>query len=303
MKYSAIAVLVTAIVPILLQSAEPSAFGAGDIDSSSPYGLTSTEKVILQNKKKLHTVVVKSKNQANEVDSLRERLDGLQSIIENLSRQAHNNKIKLRNFETLNDENIHNSDEYSKRLSALVQTNIQSISETKNVVSELSILTETIHSEYVSKKEFNALVESFNRFKKLVAKELSTTTSSNNSSSKIKSVELYNRAKKMFHKRYYTKAIADYELLIERNYKPAYAHYMIGEMNYKRKNYANAITYFKKSVALYDKASYMPNLMLHTAISMDKTGDKKHARAFYNAIISKYPRSKEAKEAKKYLNI
>lgn len=96
MKYSAIAVIYTAIVPILLNSAEPSAFGAGDLDSSSPYGLTSTEKVILQNKEKLHTVVVKSKNQANEVDSLRERIDGLQSIIENLSRQAHNNKVTLK---------------------------------------------------------------------------------------------------------------------------------------------------------------------------------------------------------------
>lgn len=300
MQYSAIAVLVTAIVPIFLNSAEPSAFGAGDIDSSSPYGLTSTEKVILKNKKKLHTVVVKSKNQENEVDSLRERLDGIQSIIENLSRQAHNNKIKLKNFEALNDENLHNNDEYSKRLSELVQTNIQSISETTNVISELSILTETMHSDYISKKEFNTLVESFNTFKKLVAKELSSTK---NSSIKIKSVELYNRAKKMFNKKYYTKAIADYEVLISRSYKPAYAHYMIGEMNYKRKNYANAITYFKKSVSLYDKASYMPNLMLHTAISMDKTGDKEHAQAFYNAIISKYPRVKEAKEAEKYLNI
>ncbi len=303
MKYSAIAVIYTAIVPILLNSAEPSAFGAGDLDSSSPYGLTSTEKVILQNKEKLHTVVVKSKNQANEVDSLRERIDGLQSIIENLSRQAHNNKVTLKKIETQNDENIHNSDEHSKRLSEVVQNNLQNIEETKVVVSQLSTLVDTIHNNYVTKEEFNALIESFNTFKTLIAKELKGSSSSQNTSSGLESAELYNRAKAMFDKKYYTQSIADYEVLISRKYKPAYAHYMIGEMNFKRKNYANAITYFKKSSSLYSKASYMPRLMLHSAISMDKTGDEEHALVFYNAIISKYPNTQEAIKAKKHLSL
>jgi len=77
---------------------------------------------------------------------------------------------------------------------------------------------------------------------------------------------------------------------------------LIGEMYYKRKDYAKAISYFKKSSKLYAKASYMPRLMLHTAIAMQKTGDKKHAKAFFNAIMQKYPNSKEAREAKKYLD-
>ena len=51
---------------------------------------------------------------------------------------------------------------------------------------------------------------------------------------------------------------------------------MIGQMKFKRKNYADAISFYKKSAALYSKASYMPELMLNTAISMDKTGDKKN---------------------------
>jgi TolA-binding protein len=76
---------------------------------------------------------------------------------------------------------------------------------------------------------------------------------------------------------------------------------MIGEMKYRRKNYAEALTYFKKSSQLYSKASYMPTLLLHSAIAMDKTGDKAHARKFYNAVIAKYPNSKEAKEAKRLL--
>ena len=91
-----LAALFAAIVPLTLTSAEPSAFGAGNLETSQPYGLTSSEKVILQNKNKLNKVVVKSNNQANEVDSLRERIDGLQTIIEGLSRKSQTNKLNLK---------------------------------------------------------------------------------------------------------------------------------------------------------------------------------------------------------------
>ncbi len=300
MKKSILVVGFTTLVPLLLLSAEPSAFGAGDLNNPKPYGLTSNEKVILETKQKLHTIAVKSNNQANEVDSLRERLDGLQSIIESLSRKAHNNKINLQKLQEQNSLKSQNSDEYEKRLSDIVQNNTESIEKTKVIVTEISTLVDQINKDYVTKAEFNSLVRDVNRFKELMAKELKHATPSS-ATSKKSSADLYNEAKKMFDKKYYTKAIEDYELLIKRNYKPAYAHYMIGEMNYRRKNYANALSYFKKSTALYSKASYMPTLMLHSALSMDKTGDKKHAKAFYKAIVSKYPQSKEAKEAKKHL--
>jgi len=300
MKKSILVVGLTTLVPLLLLSAEPSAFGAGDLNNPKPYGLTSNEKVILETKQKLHTIAVKSNNQANEVDSLRERLDGLQSIIESLSRKAHNNKINLQKLQEQNSLKSQNSDEYEKRLSDVVQNNTDSIEKTKLIVTEMSTLVDQINKDYVTKAEFNSLVRDVNKFKELMAKELKHGTPST-ATSKKSSADLYNEAKKLFDKKYYTKAIENYELLIKRNYKPAYAHYMIGEMNYRRKNYANALSYFKKSTALYSKASYMPTLMLHSAISMDKTGDRKHAKAFYKAIVSKYPQSKEAKEAKKHL--
>ena len=303
MKHSIKVVALTTAVPLLLLGAEPSAFGAGDLNNPKPYGLTSSEKVILQNKNKLHNVVVKSNNQANEVDSLRERIDGLQSIIESLSRKAHNNKINLNKLENKNSQVSQTSEEYDKRLSEIVQNNVESIKETDDAIIKLSLLLNAINRDYVTKEEFNNLVNSVNKFKKLIAKELKGTGSSKSTNSSINSADLYNQAKKNFDKKYYTKAIENYELLIKRNYKPAYAHYMIGEMNYRRKNYANAITYFKKSASLYSKPSYMPNLMLHTAISMSKTGDKKHAKSFFNALISKYPNSKEAIEAENYLGL
>jgi len=311
MKRSVLVVLLTTAVPLLLISSEPSAFGAGDLNNPEPYGLTSNEKVILDNKDKLRKVVVKSNNQANEVDSIRERIDGLQSIIESLSRKAHNNKI---NLNRLNEENVlktENSDEYEKRLSDVVQNNSKNISEInseiekmKIVMSEVSLLVDSINKDYVTKAEFNNLVNDVNNFKTLMVKELksSKTSSSSKSNSGKTNAQIATEAKAFFNKKYYKDAIANYEYLIKNSYKPANAHYMIGEMNYIRKNYSDAISYFKKSSSLYSKASYMPTLMLHTAVSMDNTGDKKNAQTFFKAVVAKYPQSSEAKEAKKYID-
>jgi TolA-binding protein len=305
MKRSVLVVLLTTAVPLLLISAEPSAFGAGDLSNPEPYGLTSNEKVILDNKDKLRKVVVKSNNQANEVDSLRERIDGLQSIIESLSRKAHNNKINLNRLNEENTLKSENSDEYEKRLSEVVGNNSENIQKTKTVISEMSLLIDTINKDYVTKKEFNSLVNDVNKFKTLIAKELKSSskkkTSTKSKLDSMSNAEIYTKAQAYFDKKWYTNAIENYEFLIKKSYKPAYSYFMIGEMNYRRKNYANAMTYFKKSASLYSDASYMPKLMLHSAVSMKKTGDKKNAQTFFKAVVAKYPQSSEAKEAKKYI--
>lgn len=109
-----LAAFIAAIVPLNLISAEPSAFGAGNLNSSQPYGLTSSEKVILQNKNKLKKVVVNSNNQANEVDSLRERIDGLQTIIEGLSKKSQENRLNLKNLDQKNAQELSSANEYEK---------------------------------------------------------------------------------------------------------------------------------------------------------------------------------------------
>ncbi|EQB35426.1 hypothetical protein M947_09085 [Sulfurimonas hongkongensis] len=303
MKSIYLVTIFVAIVPIKLLSAEPSAFGAGNLDDSQPYGLTQSEKVILQTKDKLNKVVVKSNNQANEVESLRERIDGLQTIIEGLTRKSQENKLSLQEIEKKNAQELENSNEYGKRLSEISQANASGIKEINQTLAKTKILLETIESSYVTKEEYNTLVNDFNKFKELVSKELKKDTAKKSSKlDKISNAEIEKLAKENYDKKYYTKSIEYYTHLIENNYRPARAHYMIGEMKYYRKNYAEAIAYFKKSASLYSKADYMPTLMLHTAISMDKTSDFKNAKSFYKGVISKYPDSKAADIAKTNLS-
>ena len=303
MKCSAIvSTFIIATVPIYLLAAEPSAFGAGDLSSPEPYGLTSSEKVILETNDKLKKVALKSNSQANQLDSLRGRIDGLQSIVESISKKTHNNKINLQKLKEEEKLGFAGTHEYQARLNESIQENSKNIKELKLSILETSKLLDKINAHYVAKAEYNSLVKSINDFKVLVAKELKSKKRREvNSIPKISSPELYNLAKKSYDKRYYTKAIANYEELIKRKYRPAYAHYMIGEIYFQRKNYARAISYFKKSSQLYSKAKYMPTLMLHTAISMDRTRDRAHGKSFYKAIIVKYPNSKEASEAKRRL--
>jgi len=302
MKSSILATIIVASLPLSLYSAEPSAFNAGNLESTNPYGLTSSEKTLLENKKNLRKVFVKSNNQANEVDSIRERIDGLQTIVESLSRKSQENKINLKKLNKEKSQELNSSNEYEKRLSEFSQVNRDEISNIKLVIGELSSLIATINSMYVTKKEFNILVNDVNKFKDLVAKELSTNSAPVKSKlSSMSNGDIATKAKAFYDKKYYTKAIEYYSYLIDKNYKPAKAHYMIGAMKFKRKNYADAISYYKKSASLYSKASYMPELMLNTAISMDKTKDKKNAKAFFNAVVAKYPDSSQAKSADKYL--
>lgn len=305
MKFSIVAASVAAIASLNLIAAEPSAFGAGNLESPTPYGLTPNEKIALETKNKLQKVLAKSNNQANEVDSLRERLDGMQSIVESLSMKAHNNEVELQKLVDKNTQDLKSSDEFEKRLSELTQKNSEDIEKIKLMISELSKLIDNINATYVTKDEYNSLVNDVNKFKDLVASELKKDSPSQNSEKSdfdnLSNAEIAQKAQEYFDKKYYTNAIESYKYLIDKHYKPAYANYMIGEMNYRRKNYSEAIAYFKESTSLYTKASYMPNLLLHTAVSMDRTGDKKNAKAFYEGLIARYPKSQEAKDAKELL--
>jgi len=299
------------ILPCYLLGAEPSAFGAGDLNNPNPYGLTSTEAVLLETKKNLNKVVVKSNNQANEVESLRQRVDGLQTIIESISTSSHENKLKIK---SLLDESLLKSQsnaEYNNRISKTVEDNSNAIVvNTKEIekinllIIEISKIIDSINESYITKNEFNSLVNDVNKFKDLVAKELKEKekqTSKESTYEGMTNGEVETKAKELYDQKSYSESIKYYKYLIDKNYKPARSHYMAGEIQYYKKNYAEAIAYFKKSASLYSKADYMPTLMLHTAVSMYETGDKKNAANFYDAVISQYPNSDSAKIAKNRL--
>lgn len=115
--------------------------------------------------------------------------------------------------------------------------------------------------------------------------------------------DLEKKANGLYDKKNYAESKVIFEELIVRTYKPASTNYMLGEIEYYKNNYAEAIAYFKKSAILNDKATYMPTLLLHAAMAMERSGDKKNAKIFYGTVVSMYPQTSEADMAKKELRL
>lgn len=283
--------------------AEKSAFGAGNLDSPNPYGLTSAEKKILDNKNTLANVKGTSRKNMSRLDRVEESVSGMQSIVEGLNENGRSQTLKLQELKTQLTASTQTSEALNVKLDEIVLTHDENIKQLKLVMGELSTLIDTINSSYVSKEEYNKLATEINSFKLEVSKQLKKIARSGNSPYDNKSnAQVEKDAFSLYKKKKYADAIDAYEHLIKKKYKPARAHYYIGESYFQLNEYPNAIAYFKESAKLYSKADYMPSLMLHTAISLKKTKDEAGAEQFFQALVAKYPSSSEAKKAKKFLN-
>lgn len=282
------------LLPLSLY-AEKSAFGAGDLNNPSPYGLTKAEKYILDNKETISDIEGTVRKNRSRIGSLEESLSGVKSIVEGLNQKGQNEKLELQSLKG-------SSKEMNQKIDDIIVRHDENIQQLKTVMGELSSLIDTINSRYVSKEEYNALATEINSFKLDVAKQLKQIAKGGSNPLDNKSnAQVAKDAKALFDKKKYADAIDHYEHLITKNYKPAAAHYYIGESYFQLNEYKNAVAYFKESAKRYAKASYMPNLMLHTAISLKKGNDEEGSNQFLQALIAKYPNSSEAKKAEKLL--
>ena len=271
---------------------ELSAFGAGSLDAPDPYGLSSSEKHILKNQKdikKLQNILMK---QQSIVQENRERLDGIQSILETLNRQVRKIEKKINRFADVNKS----INDLSKRTDTLEQIQSENFEKIRTILKELSSMLDSINEKYVDKEQFVALENSFLAFKSSYEKFIKNGDLSKKPNSKI-----FKEAKQKFLKKIYSEAAIYFEHLIKNHYRPAASNYYLGEIAYRQGRYKDAVAYYKRSASLYDKSSYMPTLLLHTAISLGRIGRKTESKKFYETLIQLYPKSKSAAIAKKNL--
>lgn len=309
---------------------EVSVFGAGNLNSKNPYGLNTAEKHILKNQKKLNNLSSKVSDVNLLLESINKRLQGLESIYEGDSAKLNSTVLKvnklMKEVEVSSAIANKNSDDTAEiKLVSEQLLNIKeetdkevkrSIATLKKAVAKISKLMNKINNEYVSSSELQNNMQQFitraefNELKKALGLKVSKTQNKtenvkkDNTNKKLTSSDkrkLMEEAKAQYKKRYFTYAIPKFEKLVELNYKPAENSYYLGQMWYVRKKYDLAISHFKKSALLNDKAAYMPTLLLHSAISFEKTNNKGDARSFYSTLIELYPSSNEAEIASKNL--
>ncbi len=278
------------LIPIVVFSAEPSVYGAGNLDSDNPYGLSPSEKKIVQNSKSVKSLEKQIRTMQINYNQLKEKLDGTRSVTESISDKIGKIDRKISDVISNDDnktnsmENLQNEiDQLKQQLNDNIALQNENQEKIKNVLSELSSLIDSINSNYVSKDEFNKLIKKQNTKRSISGKSGS---------------QLLSEAEKLFKKKSYNDAAARYKKLVSIKYKPARSNFKLGEIAYYQKKYKQAIVYYKKSIALYDKASYIPTLLYHTGISLSKLKKNKEASNFFNALKSNYPTSKEAKSLK-----
>ena len=292
----------TVLLPLAMLSNEPSAYGAGDLDSKAPYGLSSSEKKILQNNEKVA-------NLSQSVGSVNEQYEGVRSIMDGYGNKIAKMDERIRLLEKTNDElKTENNQlkEYVAEGRKLQNDNQEKI---KVVLGELSSLIDSINKNYVPKDKFDQLAnevrgkssgkvttvtpdttkkETAKDSKPVASKELSTKDSAT----------LIKEADDLYEKKSYNEAKTLYGELLNRNYKPAKVNFNLGEIAYTQKSYTSAIEHYKTSISLVEKAAYAPTLLFHTGSSFEKLSKNKEAQAFYKALKDTYPDSPEAKKIK-----
>ncbi|NPA73742.1 MAG: hypothetical protein GXO12_03445 [Epsilonproteobacteria bacterium] len=283
-------ILIVLLFAIFSYAEEPSAFGAGDLDSPNPYGLTSSEKVILKNKKKVKTLSVNLGFVKSELASMQEKIDGIRSVVE--SQNSKIGKIS-QDISKLKEDDANLTEQVNtlkEDLNLTMETQKENYQKIKTVLTELSSLIDSINSTYVTKDELN---------RRLSVIELKLGIKGGSKISSGKSA--FDIAVKYFRNKNYAKAAYYFKNSIKKRYRPATSNFYLGEISYAKKDYPSAIEYYKKSISLYSKtASFTPTLLFHTYMSFKKLGDEKNAEKFKNILISKYPNSKEASKAKKF---
>ncbi len=268
MKKNSLVLLNAFLLATFVYAGEPSVFEAGDLNSNAPYGLTEDEKKIYKNKQEIQKLKQEISLLKNEVSVLKDSIDGIRSVISSYS-------------DTIGE---------MKRKYSLLDVNA-SKEQNKDLEERIKVLEENNKKIENTLKELAKLIESSN----------STPKQKSISSKKLTNKELYIKAIRFYRKHNYDKAEELFLELVSKNYRPAICNFYLGEINYYKRNYKEAVVFYKKSIQLYDQASYIPTLLLHTGISFKKIGDKENAEKIFNALIGNYPNSKEARIAKKYL--
>ncbi|MCB4759699.1 MAG: tetratricopeptide repeat protein [Sulfurovum sp.] len=203
-----------------------------------------------------------------------ERIDGLISLIEGLNSQIAKRKVVKKQIPQHGESG-----------------------ETLNLIKDLGNMIDEINNNYVSKSDLEKIV---NLGKFTIRKKKKIATSQKDFNRRPASA-LYSEGVRLFVKKRYDEARRHFYLTVKKGYKSAASNYYLGEIAYYTKQYSSAIFYYKKSASLHDKAGYMDVLLLHTAISLDKTGEKEQARIFYENVIENYPGRKSTTIAKKRL--
>ncbi|MDD3466529.1 MAG: tetratricopeptide repeat protein [Campylobacterales bacterium] len=333
------ALFITTFAAVFLLGAEPSAFQAGDLDAPNPYGLTNSEKKIVEQNKNIQSISRNLFDTTQNQTEIKNELDGIKSLL-----LGHSEKIKK--FETRLDGDDNSSlKTLEKKLDDNLKLQNDNYEKIMKTLSALAALLDDTRSNYISKeqlknilgKKFKVDTKATKTEAKVIKKEPEekAATEENGSANAAKeetkqaNTEVTNQEKKIGEdenkstietpkqnndellkkaKRLYTDGkLKDAKNAFEdlskndAEYQKGLVAFYIAEIDYKNSNYKAALEYYQKSIEADEKASYVPTILFHTAVSLEKLNDKEGAKKILNSLITNYPKHYLTASAKKRL--
>ncbi len=134
------------------------------------------------------------------------------------------------------------------------------------------------------------------------AKKPASTQSPATNSATATNKEILDEARKLYRAGSLNEARKLYQKLVDNNYRVASSLYMLGEIAYQKGEFKEAISFYKKSASLDEKASYMPVLLWHTAWAFRYSKDMTNYNKFLDSLVYLYPESEQGKKAKDLKN-
>lgn len=268
----------------LLLANEPSVYGAGNIDSSSPYGLTTTEQNVLNNRKQVQQLL-------NQVSEHQSHIAGLTTVVDGLNNQVLDLKEQLKESRKAESKR----DEASAKLE-------EDYKKSYTLLLELGKMIDQINNNYLTKADLGIFQNNNSNNMIIDGRSYTNTTQQPENQQYGSDIsDIYREGVELFSHKSYLAAADKFRQSIAQNYKLAPSSYYLGEIAYFTNDYYSAISYYKKSASIYDKASYMKILYLHTALSLSKTGQHDQARGFFKYVLDNYPGTKSAEIAQNNL--
>lgn len=302
------------LLPLLAE--EPSAFDAGNLNNPSPYGLTKTEQYILTNKTAIQTLKkdvselrkghFELRNNFNELKNSHE---GFMSVAAGELQKVQKLRLSVEKLDPrfseveagiqkLQNEMNNSVSQVTLTLEKNLEIQSENLAKLSSAMKSLSGIIDEINSNYVPGSQLQELREEMAQMNEKLTKIIDEPSYAFRDEENFK---IYGDAIEMYNKKDYAQSEPRFKWSADHQYKPASSSFYLGQIAYAQKRYSNAIYYYKKSVSLYDKADYMPELLLNTAISFEKIKDMGNAKKFYTSVSAAFPDSKEAKTAKEAL--
>ena len=273
-------------LPLILLASDINPFGAGNVNSNNPYGLTPDEKAIVANKKSISKLEYETEQINSSLNTLKLRMNSYDEVINgklasfntvlNELNQTKSNYLALKSKINDMNETVNNLE---NRINSM-ENEISTIKQTLKVVID----TQNKNMDYIK----NTITDIYSQLKK-IKKPLNVKTA-------------FNKGRNLFFANKLNQAKEYFLYSLSKKYLPSTSAYYLGEISFQEHNYKKALGYYKKSITFYPKkTSFTSTLLYHTAISFEKSGNKKLAKLTLKKIISDFPNSKYANLAKKEL--